>query len=77
MTAPVIKLQDVKKDYPMEGETVRALKDINIEINRVGTKCPNDLVATQTAICLGENVSSVVYKECRKLWCAGHISAPV
>ncbi len=33
MTAPVIKLQDVKKDYPMEGETVRALKDINIEIN--------------------------------------------
>ncbi len=33
MTAPVIKLQDVKKDYPMEGETVRALKDVNIEIN--------------------------------------------
>jgi putative ABC transport system ATP-binding protein len=33
MTAPVIKLQGVKKDYPMEGETVQALKDINIEID--------------------------------------------
>ena len=33
MAAPVIKLQGVKKDYPMEGETVRALKDVNIEIN--------------------------------------------
>jgi len=34
MTVPVIRFQDVKKIYPMEGETVQALKGIHVVINR-------------------------------------------
>jgi len=33
MTIPVIRFKGVKKIYPMEGETVEALKGIDVEIN--------------------------------------------
>ncbi len=33
MTVPVIRFQDVKKIYPMEGETVQALRGIDVDIN--------------------------------------------
>ena len=33
MTAHVIRFQDVKKIYPMEGETVQALKGVDVVIN--------------------------------------------
>jgi len=33
MTIPVIRFEGVKKIYPMEGETVEALKGIDVEIN--------------------------------------------
>jgi putative ABC transport system ATP-binding protein len=34
MTVPVIRFQDLKKIYPMEGETVHALKGIDVDINQ-------------------------------------------
>jgi len=34
MTVPVIRFQDVKKTYPMEGETVHALNGIDVDINQ-------------------------------------------
>lgn len=34
MTVPVIRFQDLKKIYPMEGETVHALKGIDVDINK-------------------------------------------
>ncbi|MBW2053994.1 MAG: ABC transporter ATP-binding protein [Deltaproteobacteria bacterium] len=34
MAEPLIRLQDAKKVYPMEGETVEALKDVSMEIDR-------------------------------------------
>ena len=34
MTIPVIRFEGVKKIYPMEGETVVALKGIDVEINK-------------------------------------------
>jgi putative ABC transport system ATP-binding protein len=34
MTVPVIRFQDLKKIYPMEGETVYALKGIDVDINK-------------------------------------------
>jgi putative ABC transport system ATP-binding protein len=34
MTVPVIRFQDLKKTYPMEGETVHALKGIDVDINQ-------------------------------------------
>ena len=34
MTIPVIRFEGVKKIYPMEGETVEALKGIDVEINK-------------------------------------------
>ncbi|MBW2091708.1 MAG: macrolide ABC transporter ATP-binding protein, partial [Deltaproteobacteria bacterium] len=33
MTDPLIRLQNLKKIYPMEGETVKALNGIDLEID--------------------------------------------